>query len=178
MGVAVVAVLATACVVPAHAAEPVPHSVASTSDATPYGACSAGWKYRSTGRGADTHFKVGATQSNFNGTSGTASSTFSAKVSGTASVTVSGGANVGVSAKLASVQATYGLAVKASMTASLGNSITVSIPSKRTVNADYGAWRAYTTGFEEYYTANCAVTQRKSVTMYSPYKIGWRTWTS
>jgi len=140
--------------------------------------CQAGWTYRSTGRGNDVHFKIGPTQANYNGTSTVMQSTFWAQATATVSASFSGGASVSIPIKVAEIKAKYGIAASVSITATLGTSITISVPSKKTGNADYGVFRAYTTGVEEYVTNACAVTQSKSVTGYTPYKVGFLTWVS
>jgi len=144
----------------------------------PNSACSAGWYYSPTGRGADTFAKVGSTHSDYNGTPSNASVTFTATTSGTVTTSVSGGTNVGVSAKVASISSTYGISASTSLAVTVGNSITITVPPMHSGNGDYGAWRAYVTGIERYYAASCAVTQSHSTTVYSPYKKGWNTWIS
>lgn len=145
---------------------------------TPRGACDAGWYFSTTSRGADTHSRIGVTQSNYNGTTSTATSTFTAQATGTVSATVSGGANVSLSAKVASIGATYGISAQVSLSVTLGNSTTVSVAPGKTANANYGAWRAYVTGTEKYRTTSCTVTSTRTTTVYSPYRIGWYTWVS
>lgn len=76
-------------VVPAQASNPTRQI--SVADAQPNGLCQAAWYYRSTSRGADSHFKIGPTQSNYNGTTSTATSTFSAQASGTVGATINSG---------------------------------------------------------------------------------------
>lgn len=147
-------------------------------DAGTEGACNPGWYYRSTGRGADTHSQVGATQSDYNGTGSTALMTLTAQTSGSVSATISGGGNVGVSVILADIHSTYGINVQSTLTVTLGNQIQISIPAHMTGNGNYGAWRAYTTGVQEWYTSTCAVTSSSSVTAHSPYRLGWNTWLS
>lgn len=142
------------------------------------GACSAGWYYSPTGRGADTHSKIGPTQSDYNGTASNATVTFTATTSGTVSTSVSGGTNVGLSVKVASISSNYGISASASMSVTVGNQIQIIVPPGHSGNGDWGAWRAYVTGIERYYSSTCAVTSSHSTTVYSPYKRGWRTWTS
>lgn len=153
-------------------------SVDAPTDVHPNSLCSAGWYYRITSRGADTHSKVGPTQSDYNGTSTTAKMTLEASASGTVTSTVSGGGHITLNAKLAEVEDTYNIAVTSSVTVKLGNTIQINVPAHKTGNGDYGAWRAYVNGVEEYYSATCAVTNSSATSLHSPYKIGWRTWIS
>ena len=151
---------------------------AAPSDISPQSACSPGWYYRSISRGADTHSRVGPTQSDYNGTSTTAKMTLTATKSGTISTTVTGGGHVSLSVELVSIESQYSIDVQNSVSVTLGNSIQINVPAHKTGNGDYGAWRAYIKGVEEYYTATCAVTQTVAQTTYSPYRVGWRTWIS
>src|SRR6187402_835680 len=61
---------------------------------TPQAECTPGWYYRSTSRGADSHAKVGSTQSNYNGSSSTATMTLTSTTSGTVSTTITGGTSI------------------------------------------------------------------------------------
>lgn len=140
--------------------------------------CSAGWYFRNTGRGANSHSKVGNTQSNYNGTGSSALMTLTATTSGTASTTVSGSQNIGLSVEVASIANTYGISATVSKTVTLGNQFQITVPAYKTGNGNYGAWRAYTTGVEEYNTAACAVTSTVNKTFYTPYQVGWNTWIS
>ncbi|WP_426516823.1 hypothetical protein ACPPVQ_18970 [Diaminobutyricibacter sp. McL0618] len=144
----------------------------------PLGACSAGYYYRSTGRGADTFGAVGTQQSDYNGTATPAIVTFTSKTSGTVSATYSGSTNVALSVEIASISSTYGISASVSKTVTLGNSIQFTVPAHKTGNGTYGAYKAYVTGVEEWWTNTCVVTSSYSKTIYSPYKVGWNIWIS
>lgn len=153
-------------------------AAADTPDVHPDSLCSAGWYYRTTSRGADQHAKVGPTQSDYNGTATSAVMTLTATKSGKVSSTVTGGGSVDLSVELATVKHDYSISVTASTTVTLGNEIQITVPAHKTGNGDYGAWRAYVKGVEEYFNANCAVTKSSATVLYSPYRVGWRTWIS
>lgn len=143
-----------------------------------HGLCNPGWYYRVISRGADTHSQVGPTQSDYNGTGSAALVTLTAQMSGSVSATFSGSTNVGASIKLAEIHTTYGINVQSTITVTIGNQIQISVPSHMTGNGNYGAWRAHTTGVEEWYTSTCSVTSSAGTSEYSPYKVGWNTWIS
>lgn len=147
-------------------------------EAIAHGACAPGWYYRTTSRGADTHSRIGPTHSNYNGTSSKATMTVTSTKSGTVSSSISGGTKVALSVKLATIESNYGVNVSSSVNVTLGNSFSFPVPAHKTGNADYGAWRAYVKGVEEYFNASCKVTKSQKTTTYSPYKTGWRTWIS
>lgn len=159
---------------PAQASNPISSDDMST--AQPQGMCQVGWYYRTVSRATDPHFKIGFTHSNYNGTGSNMSSTFGAQSTGSVSVTLSGGTEVSLGVILADIAAKYHIDVVPTISVTLGNSTTITIPSKKVGNADYGAWRAHTTGVNEYFTSNCKVTKTKNIMTYSPYRVGWRTW--
>ncbi|MFF3329519.1 hypothetical protein ACFYWX_08130 [Streptomyces sp. NPDC002888] len=127
-------------------------------------------------KGAKYHKGVGATLSNTNNTSRTAKSTFTSEVSGTVGVSVSGGLSVGVDVMIAKIEAKYDVNLSASMTAKLGNSISVDTPSRKTTNAKYGVYRLKNTGTSYIIYSNCQTSAKKTVTSYTPLKVGWYLW--
>ncbi|WP_328473637.1 hypothetical protein [Streptomyces sp. NBC_00448] len=118
---------------------------------------------------------VGAVQSDVNNTSRSATVTFNAQASATVGVSLSSKINVSVGALLAKIKAEYEITLSASVTASLSNSISTTIPAHKTVNAEYGVWRSKFTGTTHYQYADCAVTSHV-VTAYGPYRVGWYLW--
>lgn len=177
---AVVAALLAGSISPATAAEVAPSGdVAATAEGGDVGArCGSGWRYVSTSRGGDVHYRVGPTQSNYNGTSSPANLHFTSSVSGTVQVGVSGSTNVGASVKLASISATYGINAQASLTANVGVTFDIVVPAFKTGNGNFGVWRASVTGKENYYLSNCTVADTKSTSVMAPYRVGWNTWIS
>jgi hypothetical protein len=145
-------------------------------DPPPEGACTPGWYFTPTGRGADWFSAVGPTHSDFNGTDATASMTLTSTSTGTVSASMSGSANVALSVKLASISQTYGIAATTSLAVTIGNSFTFPVPPHSAGNGQYGVWRAYVTGTERYYTSSCQITQTKTTKVYAPFKKGWNVW--
>ncbi|WP_105975264.1 hypothetical protein [Streptomyces geranii] len=132
--------------------------------------------YTPSTKGAQYHKGVGPTLSNYNNTSRTARSTFTSEVSGTVGVSVTAGLTVSVQAMIAKIEAKYEVNLSASMTAKLGNSISVDTPSKKTTNAKYGVFRLKNTGTSYTIYDNCEVSAKKTVTSYTPLKVGWYLW--
>lgn len=118
---------------------------------------------------------VGPVQSDANGTSRSASVTFTAQASGTVGVSVSTEVNVSMKALIASANTKFGISLSTSVTASLSNSISTTVPAHQTVNAEYGVWRRKFTGTTHYQYSSCGVTSH-SVTAYGPYRTGWYLW--
>ncbi|MEU3886084.1 hypothetical protein [Streptomyces sp. NPDC029041] len=129
-------------------------------------------------KGKQYHKGVGATQSNYNGTPRAAKSTFTSEVTGTVGVSVTGGLTVSVKAMLAKIEGKYDVNLSASLTAKLGNKISVSTPAKKTTNAKYGVFRLKNTGVSYTIYSNCRTSPKKTVTSYSPMKVGWYLWES
>ncbi|MCU1507839.1 MAG: hypothetical protein QOI02_1175 [Actinomycetota bacterium] len=146
------------------------------SSAHPEAACSAGWYWRATGRGADTFGRVGSTHSDYNGTNSNASVEFTSSTSGTVGSTVSGSTEIALSVELASIRSQYGISVSVSKAVTIGNSIRITVPPHKTGNGDYGAWKAYVKGYEDFTNSRCTVTRSQAKKIYSPYKVGWKTW--
>jgi hypothetical protein len=129
-----------------------------------------------TTQGSKYHKGDGATLSNTNNTSRTAKSTFTSEVSGTVGVSVTAGLSVSVDAMIAKIEAKYDVTLSASMTAKLGNSISVDTPPRTTTNAKYGVYRLKNTGTSYKIYENCEVSPKKTVTSYTPMKVGWYLW--
>lgn len=117
---------------------------------------------------SNSHKAVGPTQSNHNGTSRTATSTFSATVSGTISIAWNVSGSLKVDRLVAGAEVATGVNLSASLTASLGNSIAVPTPARKTTTATYGVWRKKTKG--SYHI--CPQKPRK-VTAWTPWRVGW-----
>jgi outer membrane biosynthesis protein TonB len=129
-------------------------------------------------KGSKYHKGVGPTLSNYNGTSRTARSTFTSEVTGTVGVSVTAGLAVSVDVMLAKIEGKYDVNLSASLTAKLGNNIAVDTPSKTTTNAKYGVYRLKNTGVSYRIYDNCQTSAKKTVTSYSPMKVGWYLWES
>ncbi|GAA3610622.1 hypothetical protein GCM10022419_114540 [Nonomuraea rosea] len=117
---------------------------------------------------SNSHKAVGPTQSNHNGTSRTATSTFTATISGTVSVSWNVSGSLKVDRLIAGAEVATGVNLTASMTASLGNSIAVPTPARKTTTATYGVWRKKTKGVYQV----CGQRPR-NVTAWSPWRVGW-----
>jgi hypothetical protein len=121
---------------------------------------------------------VGSTQANYNGTQNNATSTFSAQASGTVTATVNASSTVDIGAIVADASATLGVSLSVSMTASLGNSTTVTVGPGKTAYATYGVWRKGTVGTYWKTLANCTTQKVTNVTAWSPWYVGWNTWSN
>jgi hypothetical protein len=141
--------------------------------------CDAGWAYTDLTRYANTIATVGPTQSDYNGTGSAASATFSATTSGTISLSASSSAKVSAGVIITNVELTFGISVTTSLTATVGNSITISIPSHKTGYAAYGVWEVVTYGHYYYINSICQTTINDGyIDTYSPSYVGWRVWTA
>ncbi|MGP4051735.1 hypothetical protein [Streptomyces sp. 2A115] len=127
-------------------------------------------------KGGKYHKGVGPTLSNTNNTSRTAKSTFTSEVSSTVGVSVTAGLTVSVDRLIAKIEAKYEVNLSASLTAKLGNSISVDTPSRTTTNAKYGVYRLKNTGVSYTIYDNCQTSAKKTITSYSPMKVGWYLW--
>ncbi|MER5755022.1 hypothetical protein [Streptomyces sp. NPDC002088] len=138
--------------------------------------CSDGWYYYPTSKDKDYHKGVGAEQANYNGTSRTAKSTFVSEVSGTVGIAVSGELKVEGNAAVVKIEGKFGVNVSASLTAKIGNTISVDTPSRKTTYARYGVYRLKSYGYSQYTHLNCTKGAKKNVTIYTPHRIGWAIW--
>ncbi|MGW5001552.1 hypothetical protein ACWEP8_28205 [Streptomyces hydrogenans] len=127
-------------------------------------------------KGAESHTRVGDQQSNYNGTSRTARSTFTAEKSGTVGTSVSSGLTVSVDAMIAKIEGQFKVDLSRSMTVSIGNSISVDTPTKRTTHAQYGVYRLKNTGVSYRYNSDCSTTAKRTITSYTPKRVGWYLW--
>lgn len=147
--------------------------------ATPDGAgCADGYRYYSTSKDRDYHKGVGTTNSNYNGTTRTAKSTFTSEVTGKVGIGVSGDLNVSAGIAIAEVEAEFGVNVSVELTAKIGNTISVETPPKTTTNARYGVYRLKSYGYSQYVYVNCTRGPKHQVTLYTPRKVGWYLWES
>ncbi|WP_138902446.1 hypothetical protein [Streptomyces albidochromogenes] len=124
------------------------------------------------------HKGVGATQSNYNGTTRTARSTFISEVTGEVGVSVTAGLSTSVDAMIGKIEAKYDVELSAKLTAKLGNNVAVDTPPKTTTNAKFGVWRLKNTGVSYVIYSNCQGSAKKNITSYSPMKVGWHLWES
>lgn len=89
------------------------------------------WKYDSTSRGARKLTQIGPTQANRNRTSKSMRVTLTSDVGGTVSAQFSGSTNVRGSVKVAEISAEFGVSAGLSVTATVGNSVTFTVPSRK-----------------------------------------------
>ncbi|MFI9588306.1 hypothetical protein ACIHCQ_42480 [Streptomyces sp. NPDC052236] len=134
--------------------------------------------YTPTSKGGQYHKAVGATNSNYNGTSRTARSTFTSEVTGEVGVGVTAGLETSIDVMVAKIEAKYEVNLTVKLTAKLGNSIAVDTPAKKTTNAKYGVYRLKHTGTSYVIYSNCNTSTKKKVTSYTPLKVGWYLWES
>ncbi|WP_326590737.1 hypothetical protein [Streptomyces brevispora] len=134
--------------------------------------------YTPTTKGSKYHKGVGPTNSNYNGTSRTARSTFTSEVTGEVGVSVSGELSTSVDVMVAKIEAKYAVNLSVKLTAKVGNSIAADTPPKKTTNAKYGVYRLKNTGSSYTIYSNCKTTTKKTVTSYTPMKVGWYLWES
>ncbi|MFI8187465.1 hypothetical protein ACIF8T_01415 [Streptomyces sp. NPDC085946] len=134
--------------------------------------------YTPQSKGKQYHKGVGPTLSNYNGTSRTAKSTFTSEVSGSVGVSVTAGLTVSIDAMIGKIEQKYDVNLSASLTAKLGNKISVDTPSKTTTNAKYGVYRLKNTGVSYRIYDNCQTSTKKTITSYTPLKVGWYLWES
>ncbi|MFI6814492.1 hypothetical protein ACIBG7_18925 [Nonomuraea sp. NPDC050328] len=124
---------------------------------------------------ANSHQGIGAEQSNYNKGTGPATMTFTAQVSGTVQLSYTGTASADAGIILSKASAALGVTLSASITASLGNTISFSVGPKKWGHAAYGVWRKKTVG--QYCHGGVGSTW-KTVTAYSPWRVGWVVWES
>ncbi|GAA3820521.1 hypothetical protein GCM10022403_062420 [Streptomyces coacervatus] len=127
-------------------------------------------------KGKQYHQGVGPTNSNYNNTSRTAKSTFTSEVTGSVGVSVSAGLTISINALIGKIEQKYDVHLSASLTAKLGNTISVDTPPKTTTNAKYGVYRLKNTGISYRIYSNCESSPQKTVTSYTPLKVGWYLW--
>jgi hypothetical protein len=68
--------------------------------------------------------------------------------------------------------------VTATLTAKLGNSISVDTPPRKTTYGRYGVYRLKSYGYNQYTYANCTKGVKKNITIYTPRRTGWAIWES
>jgi hypothetical protein len=138
--------------------------------------CEQGWYYYPTSKNKDYHKGVGADQANYNGTSHTARSTFTSEVAGTVGIAFTGELNVKGNVAVVEISGKFGVTVSASLTAKIGNSIGADTPAHKTTYASYGVYRLKSYGYSQYTYVNCGKGSKKSVTIYTPHRVGWAIW--
>ncbi|MFJ1544210.1 hypothetical protein [Streptomyces sp. NPDC088246] len=134
--------------------------------------------YTPTTMGTKYHKGVGPANANYNGTSRTARSTFTSEVTGEVGVSITGELSTSVDVMIAKIEGKYSVNLSAKMTAKMGNQISVDTPPKKTTNAKYGVYRLKNTGTSYTIYSNCKTTAKKTVTSYTPMKVGWYLWES
>jgi len=86
-----------------------------------------------------------------------------------------------VSAKLATINATFGTSLQASLYAEVGYAIKVYIPPRTTSYARYGMYQVAVKGNEQQIVGIgqvCNVVDTRWTEVTAPYKYGWNTWES
>jgi len=113
----------------------------------------------------------------YNGTANNATASFSAITAGTVTLTSSIGGSVDASAIIAGVNYTFGISVSVSLYASVGNTISITVPPYKTGFGQHGVWRKIAYGHYYYLASNCHIsTDDGYITSYSPWYVGWNTW--
>jgi hypothetical protein len=139
--------------------------------------CRAGDVYRALNNYGSSLARVGAGQSNYNGSNFDVTNTFSAKASGTISQSVSASTSLNGNVVVAGAEAKVGYDLSVALTAELGNTTQLRTPPKKTGNGDYGVYRIQTSGTYYKVTGQCTVTPYPT-TAWSPWRVGWHTWNS
>ncbi|MEU3045955.1 hypothetical protein ABZ705_05355 [Streptomyces sp. NPDC006984] len=165
---------------PAPELEPLPEQTGKTPVDTPDGQyCGPTQRiYTPTSKGREYHKGVGVTHSNYNGTSRTGTSTFTSEVTGEVGVSVTAGLATSVDVMVAKLEAKYDVNLSVKLTAKQGNTWSVPTPPKTTTNAKYGVYRLKNTGTSYIIYSNCSTSAKKTVTSYTPIKVGWYVWES
>ncbi|WP_432133138.1 MULTISPECIES: hypothetical protein [unclassified Streptomyces] len=122
------------------------------------------------------HQGVGPTLANYNGSSRTARSTFTSEVTGEVGVSLSAGLSTSVDILVAKIEAKYQVDLSLKLTAKLGNTISTDTPPKRTTLAKYGVYRLKNTGTSYVVYSNCRTSTKKTITSYTPWRVGWYLW--
>jgi hypothetical protein len=156
---------------------PAPSDAANHTGNSPDGrGCEQGWSYHATSKKKDYHKGVGAEQANFNGSPHTAKSTFVSEVSGTVGIAFSGELKVSSDVAVVEVEGKFGVNVSTSLTAKLGNTISVDTSPHKTTYGRYGVYRLKSYGYNQYTYVNCGKGAKKNVTIYTPHRVGWVIW--
>ncbi|WP_369043731.1 hypothetical protein [Streptomyces sp. Midd1] len=134
--------------------------------------------YTPSSKGKNYQKAVGASQANTNKSGHTAKSTFVAESTGTVGVSFSGSLSTSVSVMIAKIETKYDVTLSASLTAKLGNSISVDTPNKKTTHATYGVYRLKATGTSYHINTNCKASPKSTVVSYTPHWVGWYLWQS
>lgn len=129
-------------------------------------------------KGAKYHKGVGPVNANYNGTSRTARSTFTSEATGEVGVSITAGLSTSVDVMIAKIEGKYDVSLSAKLTAKMGNQISVDTPPKKTTNAKYGVYRLKNTGTSYKIYSNYKTSAVKTVTSYTPMKVGWYLWES
>lgn len=145
--------------------------------AGPIKSCSTSkWRYDSTSRAADKLMQFGPTQANRNRTGATANTTFTSQIGGTVTASFSGSTNVKGTVKIAEISGTFGVSASLSLTASLGNSTTIKVPTGKTGYGAYGVWQVVVKGKEIRTLAPACALQSRAANVRAPFRVGWDTW--
>ncbi|MET9102812.1 hypothetical protein [Streptomyces antibioticus] len=158
--------------------EPTPTRTAKPSETLDARACEPGWRYNATSKDKDYHWGVGPENANYNRSSQTARSTFVSEVTGSVGIGVSGELKVGGSWVVLEIEGKFSVNVSVSLTAKLGNQISVNTPPRKTTHAKYGVYRLKSYGYNQYVYANCTKSGKTNVTTYTPHRVGWVIWES
>ncbi|MYZ09042.1 hypothetical protein GT028_16940 [Streptomyces sp. SID2999] len=97
-------------------------------------------------------------------------------MTGTVGVAYTGELNVKGTVAVAEISSKFGVTVSASLTAKIGNTVTVDTPSHKTTYARYGVFWLKSYGYSQYVYVNCGKGSKKNVTIYTPHRVGWAIW--
>ncbi|WP_344007746.1 hypothetical protein, partial [Streptomyces thermocarboxydovorans] len=93
-------------------------------------------------------------------------------------LSVTAGLAVSKEFMVAKIEGKFDVNLSFKLTAKLGNNIAVDTPPKKTTNAKYGVYRLKHTGKSYKIYSNCTTSAKKTITSYSPYRVGWYLWES
>ena len=77
------------------------------------------------------------------------------------------------SVKLAEISGQFGISAQLSATASVGNSITFTVPSGKTGYGSYGVWSLPVRGKESRMIGPACEMQTRATMTTAPFRVGW-----
>jgi hypothetical protein len=140
-----------------------------------------GWHYTNVAVGSSSMVVTNGPYKNYNGTRYNQTHTFTSTTSVTVGVGLSVEAKASWGAIVASAEVTAKVDLSASLTATISNSVTMTVPPYTYANARYGVWRIYTTGhlYHQYFDTYCRTdVDYGTVVARVPRSVGWYTWLS
>jgi hypothetical protein len=114
----------------------------------------------------------------YNGTGSTVTDSFTNQWAGTIGSTISGQLTISESLLIEDASAQLGLSLTASVTATTGHTVTMTIPSHKYGHGEYGSWQRHIE--VETYNQNsvCAQTNQAYTNDYLDNGVGWNLWTA